>query len=179
MAQTVNPTRMEMLRLRKRLVGAQVIDPTAALTSDAAFNDLEDLFGAVSGVDAVYAPRQLLSKYKSLARSVGGAEYINSEITGKREWTWNGVPFIDPGQHWAGHEILGYDVALGGDLFAMKFANSFAEEGVMGITNGGLTAYSLGELQEKPAIRTRIDFYCGMAVQGGKAAARLRGVKLT
>ena len=34
----------------------------------------------------------------------------------------------------------------------------------------------LGELQEKPAYRTRIEFYTGMAVFGGKAAARIRGV---
>ena len=164
--------------LRKRLVGAQVIDPTAALTSDAAFNDLEDLFGAVSGVDAVYAPRQLLSKYKSLARSVGGAEYINSEITGKREWTWNGIEFIDPGKHWTGRPILPYDPTNGGDIYAVKFADSYSEEGVMGIANGMLEAYYLGELQDKPAYRTRIDFYAAMVVQGGNAAARLRGVKV-
>ena len=47
----------------------------------------------------------------------------------------------------------------------------------MGITNGGLQAYYLGELQEKPAVRTRIDFYTGLVVQGGNAAARLRSVK--
>ena len=34
----------------------------------------------------------------------------------------------------------------------------------------------LGQLQEKPAYRTRIEFYCGLATFGGKAAARLRGV---
>ena len=35
----------------------------------------------------------------------------------------------------------------------------------------------LGQLQEKPAYRTRIEFYTGLALFGGKAAARLRGVR--
>lgn len=166
--------------LGKRLVGDQVLVAAAKADEAAFLSDLDLLFAQVAGgPDVVYSNRKIIATLKTLGRSVGGAEYINSEITGKREWTWNGVPFIDPGQHWAGHEILGYDAALGGDLFAMKFANSFAEEGVMGITNGGLTAYSLGELQEKPVIRTRIDFYCGLVVQGGRAAARLTGVLLT
>ena len=125
----------------------------------------------------MYAPSQVISRLKSLGRKVGGAEYINSEITGKREFTWNGVAFLDPGEHWSGRKILGYDAADGGDVYAVKFASGIGVAGVLGLTNGGLQAYDLGELQEKPAYRTRIDFYTGFAVQGGNAAARLRAVK--
>lgn len=166
--------------LKKRLVGGQVIDSAAPANTEAFLDELDDLFGKVAGgaPDVVYGPSNIISKLKSLGRKVGGAEYINSEITGKREFTWNGVPFIDPGKHWSGRRILGYDVTGGGDLFAVKLASSYTQEGVMGITNGGLQAYSLGELQEKPAFRTRIDFYCGLVAQGGSAAARLRAVKV-
>lgn len=164
--------------LRKRLVGEQVVDSAAVTSSEAFLDDLDDLFGRVSGgPDVVYGPSALIAGLKSLGRKVGGADYVNSEITGKREFTWNGVPFIDPGEHWSGRSILGVDATNGGDFYAVKFASNFAQTGVMGITNGGLNAKFLGELQEKPAIRTRIDFYTGLVVQGGKAAARLRGVK--
>lgn len=167
--------------LRKRLVGSQVLDSVAPADESGFLADLDDLFAQVRGglPDVVYANARILSKLKSTARAVGGAEYILSEMTGKREFTWNGVPFVDPGQHWSGRDILPYMDATGGDVFAVKLASGFSDEGVLGITNGSLQAKYLGELQEKPAIRTRIDFYCGMAVQGGKAAARLRGVKLT
>ena len=167
--------------LRKRLVGSQVPDSVAPADESGFLADLDDLFAQVRGglPDVVYANARILSKLKSTARAVGGAEYILSEMTGKREFTWNGVPFVDPGQHWSGRDILPYVDATGGDVFAVKLASGFSDEGVLGITNGSLQAKYLGELQEKPAIRTRIDFYCGMAVQGGKAAARLRGVKLT
>lgn len=166
--------------LRKRLVGAQVIDSTTPTSSEGFLDELDALFGSVDGgsPDVVYAPQVVISKLKSLGRKVGGADYINSEITGKREWTWNGVPFVTPGKHFTGRQILPYDAANGGDVYAVKFASSIVgDSGVIGITNGGLQAYDLGELQDKPAYRTRIEFYTGLAVQGGQAAARLRAVK--
>ena len=168
--------------LRKRLVGAQVIDAGAAASNEAFLDDLDLLFAQVHGgsPDAVYGPKELIGRLKSLGRKVGGAEYINSEITGKREWTWNGVPFLDPGEHWSGRRILPFvPTGAGSDLYAVKFARGFNDHGLLGITNGGLTADYLGELQEKPAYRTRIDFYTGLVAQGGQAAARLRGVTVS
>lgn len=164
--------------LRKRLVGAQVIDSAAPANTEGFLDELDALLGQVPGADVVYGPTALISRLKSLGRKVGGADYINSEITGKREFTWNGIPFVDPGKHWSGRSILAQDATNGGDLYAVKLATGDGDEGVLGICNGMLQAYYLGELQEKPAIRTRIDFYAGMVVQGGNAAARLRGVKL-
>jgi hypothetical protein len=165
--------------LRKRLIGKQVLDSGHTLADQLFLDDLDLLFARVQGgaPDVVYTPTDILARLKSLGRKVGGSEYINSEITGKREWTWNGVPFIDPGEHWSGRSILPYDETNGADMYAVKFASSWSEVGVMGITNGGLQAKDLGELQEKPAQRIRIDFYTGLVVQGGKAAARLRGIK--
>lgn len=166
--------------LRKRLVGGQVVDAESPANSEGLLDDLDALFGQVAGgPDVVYGPAALISRLKSLGRKVGGAEYIMSEITGKREFTWNGVPFIDPGQHWNGANILTLHATNGGDFYAVKFARSFNQSGVMGITNGGLQAYLLGELEEKPALRARVEFYSGLVAQGGQAAARLRGVQLS
>lgn len=163
--------------LRKRLVGAQVLDSNAPANDEAFLDDLDALFTQVAGgsPDAVFGPKELIGRLKSLGRKVGGADYINSEITGKREFTWNGVSFIDPGNHWSGRKIIPNG---SGDVYAVKFANGFNQVGVMGIQNGYLDCYLLGELQEKPAFRARIDYYPGLVVQGGRAAARLRGVEL-
>lgn len=166
--------------LRRRLVGSQVLDSEAPANDAAFLDELDALFGQVGGggPDVVYGPKEVIARLKSLGRQVGGAEYITSEITGKREFTWNGVPFIDPGEHWSGRKILPYDSTAGGDLYAVKIASGIGSVGVLGITNGGLQTKYLGELQEKPAVRTRIEFYTGLAVQGGQAAARLRSVKI-
>lgn len=163
--------------LRKRLAGNQVVEAGAPVDEDLALSDLDVLFSRISGgPDVVYTSGDLLARYKALGRKLGGAEYVMSEISGKREWTWNGVPFIDPGEHWSGRKILPDG---GGEVYAIKFAGGFGEVGVMGIQNGPLDCYVVGELQEKPAFRARIDYYPGLVVQGGRAAARLRGVALT
>ena len=165
--------------LRKRLVGAQVIDSDAPTNSEGFLDELDELFGQVQGgiPDVVYAPQAAIAKLKSLGRKVGGADYINSEITGKREFTWNGVPFVDPGEHWSGRPILPANAEDGSDFYAVKFASGFDDVGVLGFTNGGVQVKQLGELQEKPALGVRIEFFVGLTAQGGKAAARLKGVK--
>ena len=178
--------------LKKRLTGAQVIDAAtnglAVVGADDAarhtfFDKLEELFAAVAGgPDAVYAPASLLAKIKSSGRRIGGAEMVRSDITGKRELTWNGVPILDPGKTAAGVDILpmtetqGTSGAVAGSIYAVKFGQDEGDQAVTGLTNGGVQVDDLGQLQEKPAYRTRIEFYCGLATFGGQSAARLRGV---
>lgn len=172
----VNPAGFD--GLRKRLVGKQVVDAGSTLATEGALDDLDALFAAVGGSpDVVYAPEEAIARYKSLARRLGGSEYIVSEMTGKREWTWNGVSFVDPGEHWSGRKILGAQPDGSFDVFAVKLAEDIDSEGVLTISNGGIQAYDLGELQEKPAYRVRVEFYAGLVAQGGKAAARLRNVR--
>lgn len=165
--------------LRKRLVGDQVLVSTVPATDAEFLDELDDLFARVAtgSPDVVYAPKAVIAKLKGLGRKVGGADYVTSELTGKREFTWNGVAFVDPGNTWRDEPILTVGDP-GGDLFAVRFARGFSDTGVMGITNGGLQAYDLGESIERPAHVMRVEFYAGLAVQGGQAAARLSGVKL-
>ncbi|WP_031467101.1 major capsid protein [Sciscionella sediminilitoris] len=161
--------------LRKRLRGKQVAQFAGTNTNANVIEQLDALFSLVDGgPDVVFANKRILGRLKSAFRAVGGAEYIRSEITGRTTVQWNGVSFVDPGKHWSNREILPItDNAA--EVYAVKWASGFGDVGVMGISNGGVQAYDLGELQEKPAYRTRIEFYCGVAVQGGQAAARLTG----
>lgn len=60
-----------------------------------------------------------------------------------------------------------------GSIYAVRFG---IQEAICGLTNGGVQVYDLGELAERPAYRTRIEFYCGLADFHPKAAARLKGI---
>ncbi|WP_214796585.1 MULTISPECIES: major capsid protein [unclassified Exiguobacterium] len=60
-----------------------------------------------------------------------------------------------------------------GDIYAVKFG---AMQYVAGLTNGGVNVRDLGELDTLPVFRTRIEFYCGLAMFNPKAAARLTDV---
>lgn len=59
-----------------------------------------------------------------------------------------------------------------GHIYAVKFG---AEQYVSGLTNGGVQVMDLGQLETKPCYRTRIEFYCGIAVFHPKAFAVLTG----
>ena len=172
--------------LKKRLTGAQVIDAdTNGMGPVAAghdfFDALDELIAAVpGGPDVLYANSSVIGKIWSSARRLGGAEFINEEMTGKRVRTYNGIPLLDPGSTAAGVSIIPQNETQGtstasSSVYAVKWGQDEGDQAVTGLTNGGVQVYDLGELQEKPAFRTRIEFYCGLAVFG-RGAARLRGV---
>ena len=177
--------------LKKRLTGAQVLDAATnglgPVTAGHDFLDaLDALIAAVPGINgangAIYANASVLGKITSSLRRLGGADFIREDLTNKRVLTYNGIPILDPGANLAGANILpqtetqGTAAGTASSVYAVKFGNDEGDQAVTGLTNGGVQVDDLGQLQEKPAYRTRIEFYCGMATFGGKAAARLRGV---
>ncbi len=173
--------------LKKRLTGAQVIDADTNGMGPVAggqdfFDALDALMGAVAGgPDVLYTNRAIQSRILSAGRRLGGVEMVRDDIGGKRAVMWNGVPVLDIGRTAAGAEIIPMTETQGtaedaGSIYAVKFGQDEGDQGVTGLTNGGVQVMDLGQLQEQPAYRTRIEFYCGLAVFSGTAAARLRGV---
>lgn len=173
--------------LRKRLTGTQVIDADGhgpVVGGYDFFDDLDSLTVQVRGINgdngALYMNAALRAKIASGFRRLGGGELLTSEIAGKKAVMWNGIPLLDAGQKLDGTDILPLttttDGKQTGDIYAVRFGSSEADAGVTGLTNGGVQATDLGEAHEKPVYRTRIDFYCGIAMFGGKAAARLTNV---
>lgn len=184
--------------LKKRLTGAQVIAPTGATngllivgTTDNDrqnfFDNLDTLIAAVPGINgdngAIYANNLIAGKIKSAGRRIGGTETVREDLTGKRVLQYNGIPILDPGDNLAGARILpqtetgtGTAGATTSSIYAVKFGEDEQDAGVTGLTNGGVDVRDLGELQTQPVYRTRIEFYCGLAVFGGKAAARMTNV---
>lgn len=180
--------------LKKRLIGNQVLDAgtngvtinTDEATRHAFFDMLDDLVARVPGLDgtngAIYASSAVIGKIRSAGRRIGGVEMVKEDLTGKRVLQWNGIPILDPGANAAGTAILPATETQGtatdaSSVYAVKFGQDEGDKAVTGLTNGGIQVDDLGQLQEKPAYRTRIEFYTGLALFGGKAAARLRGVR--
>ncbi|MEF9903678.1 major capsid protein [Streptomyces sp. P9-A2] len=177
--------------LKKRLTGAQVLDAaTNGLGPVAGGHDFFDVLDAaiaqVPGVNgsngAIYANSAAIARIKSSARRLGGVEMVREALTQKMVATYNGIPLLDPGATAAGTAILpqtetqGTASGTASSIYVVKYGQDEGDQAVTGLTNGGVQVYDLGELQEKPAYRTRIEFYCGLGVFGGKAGARIRGV---
>src|SRR6185312_849238 len=115
-------------------------------------------------------------KIRSAGRRIGGTETVREDLTGKRVLQYNGIAVLDAGQNAAGEEILTQDETMGtatdtSSVYAVKFGQDEGDRAVTGLTNGGVMVDDLGQLQEKPAYRTRVEFYTGVATFVGKAAA--------
>lgn len=180
--------------LKKRLTGGQVIDAatngaginTDDTTRHAFFDKLDELVASVPGLNenngALYANAAIIGKIRSAGRRIGGVDFVREDLTGKRVITWNGIPVLDPGVNLAGTSILAQNETQGTavdatSIYAVKYGQDEGDQAVTGLTNGGVMVDDLGMLESKPAYRTRIELYCGLALFGGKAAARLRGVR--
>lgn len=176
--------------LKKRLTGAQVIATGTNGMGPVAgghdfFDALDALIAQVPGISggngALYCNSKVIAKVKSSARRLGGVEMVKEALTSKMVATYNGIPLLDIGQTAAGVDIIPQTETQGvssvaSSIYAVKFGGAEGDQAVTGLTNGGVQVRDLGELDTLPVYRTRLEFYTGLAVFGGKGAARLTGV---
>lgn len=165
--------------LRKMLTGNQVV-VAGANGATLTLSMVDSLIAAVpGGPDVIYAPSQAISKINALVLATGATVPVERDQYGKLVRMYAGIPIVDPGFAADGTtQILAYDETQGASavttsLYAVKFGE---QEFVSGLTNGGIDVYDLGELETKPAYRTRIEAYMAIGIFNGKAAARLKGV---
>jgi hypothetical protein len=179
--------------LKKRLTGPQVIDAAtnglpiigADDTARHAFLDqLDALIAKVPGCQAIFANSAIIAKILSSLRRLGLVEKVNGALD-QVHYAYRGIPLLDAGTRPSdGTSIIPVTETQGtatdsSSLYAVKFGRDVAERGVTGLATkeGVFDVEDLGELESKPAFRTRVEGYPGLAVFGGQAAARLRGVR--
>lgn len=175
--------------LKKRLTGDQVISTAtdglpiigANEAAQHAFLDkVDELIALVPDCEALYMNRLVRSKIQSSARRLKLIETEKDEF-GKLVHRYNGVPMLDAGLTPAAVQVLPQSETQGSSsvassIYAVRFGRDESDQAVTGLTNGGVQVKDLGEIDAKPVFRTRIEFFCGVGVFGGKAAARLKGV---
>ena len=118
-----------------------------ALSLDA-LNELLDT--VVDGPDAIFMSKTMRREVLKLLQE--NSHYVE-----------NGTDnFGRPVQYYGGVEIVPVDDSLipAGKVYAVKFG---ADQYTHGLSNSGIQAIDLGQLQEKPVYRVRIEFYCGLA----------------
>lgn len=153
-------------------------------TRNAFFDKLDEIIALATfnggRPDALYMNDLILGKFLSAQRRMTNAT-TTVESFGKTVPSYNGIPILDPGYTAAGVRILPQTETQGSSsvassVYAVRFGQDESDGAVTGVTNGGIQVRDLGEVPDKPVYRTRIEFYCGMALFGAKAAARLKGV---
>lgn len=106
-----------------------------------------------------------------------------SEVSGfgKQVMSYGGVPIHVIRDRGTGATILDFNETCGAsNVTASAYIVTFGDDAVFGIYNGDgppVEVRGLGEDQDSPGEKGRIEFYPGLVVKQPRAAARLRGLK--
>ena len=133
------------------LYTAQVITKT-----DDLIGDLDTLLDMVAGgADALIMNKKTRRQLTAKGRAF--CEYRQGEF-GTQFLQYGGVDVVD-----LDGELLADDI-----IIAAKFG---AKEAVCGLQNGGVRVTALGEMESQPQLKTRIEWFVGLAVFNPKAVA--------
>ena len=166
--------------LQKRIVGNMLVENNAGTGGALSLNKLDEL------IDTVNSPTHLLMN-KTMRRlltaasrntGVGGFISYDKDSFGQRVTRYGDLPIMIVDEDEVGNQILPFnEAAAGGGTASTSIYCISAGEGMLtGIQSGTIEARDLGELETKPAMRTRVEWYSSIAIYHGKAAGRLRGI---
>lgn len=171
---TTNPNEFD--GLNQRLTGGQVI--TAATNGTALNMDLLDQL-----VDSIQGTPSMLLMNKAARRAIvklgraSGVVSVSRDFFGREVETYSGVQIgvIEDGAD--GNPILTQTETQGSSsLTSSIYAVKFGADAVHGIQTAPVDVRDLGEIETKPAYRTRIEWYSGVCLKAPKCAARLKGI---
>ena len=167
--------------LQQRLTGNQVI--SAGSTSGGAALSLaavDEVIDAVDNPTHLIMSKAMRRKLTAAARDTDVAGYISydKDAFGRRVTQYNDLPILVAYGANGGDEILPFNEAAGsGSATATSiYCVSLGDGRLTGIQNGGMDVRDLGELQSAPVFRTRVEWFSGLAMYHGRAAARLNNI---
>ena len=105
--------------------------------------------------------------------TVGGTITYTKDEFGRQITMYNDIPILIMDKDNENNEILGYTET--GSTTSV-YVIALGEGQVSGLENGGMDVRDLGELETKPAFRTRVEWYSGMGVFAPRVASRLKNI---
>jgi len=147
--------------------------------SSAAALDLGALDEAIDAVDAQGGTKYLVMS-KSARRHLTAAARSTNQITinrndfGYQQMEYAGLPVIELDRDHQNAPILDASPS-DQSIYVVTFGNDL----LTGIQNGGIQVRDLGESTASPQVVIRVEWYCGLAMINGRAAARLTNVNAT
>ncbi len=167
---------LEFDGLNQRLTGNQVID--AGDNGGNVSMELLDLL-----VDSIAGTPSLLLMNKAMRREIlklarnSSVLSIGRDYFGREVQQYAGVPIGIVEDDASGEAILGFDETLGtNDETTSIYAVKFGPDALHGLQTQPMSVRDLGEIDSKPAHRTRIEWYSSIAIKHPRACARLRGL---
>lgn len=140
---------------------------------------LSKLDEAIDAVDAQGGQKYLVMS-KSTRRALTRQARTNTQIDivrnefGYQQMLYAGIPVLELDRDHKNVAILD-GTPSAQDLYVVSFGNDH----LTGIQNGGVNVRELGESFSQPQMITRVEWYVGLALINGRAAARLAGIDAT
>jgi hypothetical protein len=172
--------------LQVRCTGDQLIE-SSATTIYAALSlaKLDETIDAVEDATHLLMNKTMRRLLSAAARSASVGGYITYDLDafGRRVTRYNDLPIMIADKDEDNSDIMAFD-ELGPSTSTKAtstsiYCISFAPNGVMGLQSSPMDVRDLGEQQDKPVYRTRVEWYLTLGMLRPRAAARLRGIKNT
>lgn len=169
--------------LQNRITGGQLIAAGSTANGDPlSLGKLDELIDAVPGANGLIMPKSLRRRLTAAARdtSIGGFISTEKDAFGRTVTKYNDIPILVPYSDNGGTEPIAFDevcpgggTATGASIYCVAFGDGM----VTGLQSGPMDVRDLGELDATPQYRTRVEWYTGLCIEHGRAAARLWGIK--
>lgn len=160
--------------INKRLTGNQVVD-MAAGGGTLTLAKVDALIDAVQGTPTMLLMNKTMRRKITSLAAGAAAVSMSVDQLGRPLTSYAGIPIGIIEDDDSGNPILGFDENDGSsnmDTCSM-YAVRFGMDTLHGILSGPVDVRDLGELPNKPAYRTRIEWFAGFVVKHPKSAARL------
>lgn len=169
-----SPSEFDGLAARIPSGSSQHIAGGSATLTENMLDELIDSVDAQGGRKYLVMSKSARRALTRLARGSNQIDITRNEF-GYQQYNYMGLPVLELDRDNLNAPILEAASAVDTtpqDIYCVSFGNDH----LTGIQNGGVNVRELGEDHAQPQMITRVEWYCGMALINGRAAARLASI---
>lgn len=180
------PREFDGLQARLVVGGNQVVSAGTTDNGDAlSLFKLDTMISRVAGPNKrLWMNKTMALRLSQAARSTSVGGYVNYTIDefGRQVMSYNGIPIDVPYPENDGTEPLAFDEqgdiegTPAGSTSTSIYCVSLGDGYMRGIQNGAIDVRDLGEINDSPVLRTRVEWLVSLVLENPKAAARLGGI---
>ncbi len=170
--------------LRRRVAGYQLLaaqEDTPAASNPLSLATLDEAIDRVQGPTHLVMDSRMRNLLTRAAKtdSVGGDLQWDKDDFGRRVAFYNDLPILVTGDNALGERILDFnEVGVdGASDTGSIYVVAFGEGKVKMLQNGTMEVTDLGEVDDAPVLRTRVEWLVGMAIEHGKAVSRVHSIQ--
>lgn len=169
--------------LRKRITGTQLFPAGDTAGGDAlSLQVLDDAIDAVEGATHLIMSKKMRNLLSNATTNTSVTGFVVWQVDdfGKRVAYYNDLPILVTDYDDEGAQVIDFNEACpggGADEGTSIYVVNIGDEGVVGLQNGIMEVKDLGEMNDAPVMRTRIQWLVSLAVLSARAAARIWGIK--